>query len=286
MVLGLRIDNFELDVENGWATLPSSLVASGSKTPRFYLTFPAYLAPDDGAHYLVHNELTRGYELPTRNLFEKVLRRGDVFIDVGAHWGYFTFLAATHPAGNVRVIAFEPDPTNASIVFRNIQRNGLAEKVSLVAAACGDKSELTPLVSNSTMGHSIRGIGLKPPFLQGLAKFVSVVTLDAALTHFPFAADARLIVKVDSEGFEPQVIAGARSLLASGRVALLVWECGNAFAEGAERDAMLRMVKDLEDCGFRHLRPPGQEVDGPLAAFDVRLPYSGNVFSLHKSLNL
>ena len=267
-----------VDVNDNWVSLAASLTLPNGD-PRFHLGFPTQLAADPGANCLVANELRGGYELPTRNLLERAIRRGDLFVDVGAHWGFFALQAATHPAGDVTVIGFEPDLTNAAILIRNISSNGLNDRVSVVAAACGDDFEIAPLVANSTMMHSIRGVGLKPPFARGPSKWVPVVTLDRALVAFPRAASARIILKVDAEGFEPQVLAGAGSLLRSGRVAIIIWEHGRAFADGPERAAMRRMVTVLDDLGFRHCRPPSQETDGPFAPFDVEGSYVGNVVS-------
>jgi FkbM family methyltransferase len=44
---------------------------------------------------------------------------------------------------------------------------------------------------------------------------VPVVTLDSALANMGKAAQ-RLILKIDAEGFEPNVIVGAQALLAAG----------------------------------------------------------------------
>jgi FkbM family methyltransferase len=266
-----------VNATDGWLMLPSSLRSPDGKA-RFHLTFPREFVSDAGANHLVVNELKGGYEKATRDFLERTLRRGDLFVDVGAHWGFFSLQAATHPAGDVAVIAFEPDPTNAAILFRGVARNGLIEKVAVVSAACGDVFDVAPLVANSTMMHSIRGIGLKPPFARGPSRFVPVVTLDQALARLPHAADARIMLKVDAEGFEPQVIAGATALLASGRVAVIVWECGHAFADGPERDAMRKMVGALSALGYRHLRPRAP-ADDALMPFDVEVPYNGNVFS-------
>jgi FkbM family methyltransferase len=267
-----------LGVKNNWVSLAASLTLANGEA-RFHLGFPKELAADAGANCLVTHELRNGYELPTRNLLERAIRPGDLFVDVGAHWGFFTLQAATHPARDVTVVGFEPDPVNAAILVRNVADNGLTEKVSVVCAACGDDFEIAPLVANSTMMHSIRGVGLKPPFARGPSKWVPVVTLDRALVAFPRAASARIILKVDAEGFEPQVMAGAKSLLRSGHVAIIIWECGRAFADGPERDAMRQMVGVLSELGFRHSRPPSQDTDGPLAAFDVEGTYVGNVIS-------
>jgi len=71
------------------------------------------------------------------------------------------------------------------------------------------------------MGHSIRGIGLAPA-ARALSKWVPVVTLDGALANMAKEAPRRLILKIDAEGFEPNVIVGAQALLAAGHVALVL----------------------------------------------------------------
>jgi FkbM family methyltransferase len=266
-----------LQTVNGWAILPSSLRHS-DQSPRFHLHFLANLAGDVGAQHLIINEANAGYEPPTRDLLERVLRPGDLFVDVGAHWGFFSLQAATHPAGGVDVVAFEPDLTNALTLTENVVRNGLANAVTVVCAACGNKNELAPLVLNTTMGHSIRGIGLAPA-ARALSTWVPVVTLDGALANMGKQAP-RLILKIDAEGFEPNVIVGAQALLAAGRVALIIWERGPAFAEGLGRAAMIQMTALLSDCGFRHFLPPIGAHAGAPRAFEPQADYIGNVFSV------
>jgi FkbM family methyltransferase len=268
-----------LKTENGWAILPSSLKRSDG-TPRFNLSFPAFFAEDVGAKYLVFHEIGAGYELPTRNFIERTLRRGDLFVDVGAHWGFFTLQAATHADGGIDVVSFEPELLNATILTENVVRNNVTKAVTVVGAACGNEYELAPLATNSTMGHSIRGVNL-PEDSRGPPKWVVVVPLDKALASLPGAAGRRIVIKIDAEGFEPNIIAGASSLLRSGRVAAVIWECGLAAGREPGRRAVIEMVAALSDCGFRHLRPQGHEVDGPLIDFDAKeAGYIGNVFSL------
>jgi FkbM family methyltransferase len=274
--------SIHLQTADGWAMLPSSLKRP-DRSPRFHLHFAANFAADVGAQHLIVNEAGAGYEPPTRDLIERVLRRGDLFVDVGAHWGVFSLQAATHPAGDIEVVAFEPDLMNATMLNETIRRNRVSNVVSIVCAACGNKNELAPLVANSTMGHSIRGVGLAPE-VRAVSKWVPVVTLDGALADMGKPAQRRLIVKIDAEGFEPNVILGAQSLLASGRVALVVWECGRAFADGLGRRAMQLTATLLGQCGFRHFRPPPGGHAGPPVVFDAEASYRGNVFSVGPQL--
>lgn len=263
---------------NGWAVLPSSLKRPDGR-PRFTISFPGFFASDAGAEHLVASELGKGYEPPTRNLIEQVLRRGDLFVDVGAHWGYFTLQAATHPAGDIAVISFEPELMNAMVLTENITRNRLIDAATVVCAACGDEYDVAPLVINSTMGHSIRGIGLGPNCARGPSKWVPVVSLDAALERLDTRAGRRVVLKIDAEGFEAEVIAGAKKLLQSGRAALIIWECGTAFVGGAKKNEMRELIDILSNSGFEHFQPPGPETDGPLRKLESGAAYLGNVFS-------
>ena len=44
------------------------------------------------------------------------------------------------PAGGIDVVAFEPDLTNALTLTENVARNGLANAITVVCAACGNSA--------------------------------------------------------------------------------------------------------------------------------------------------
>jgi FkbM family methyltransferase len=271
---------------NGWAILPSALKLPDG-TPRFEIKFPANLADDARARTLVQGEIAGGYERATRCFVDRILRAGDLFIDVGGHWGYYTLLAATHPAGDIRVIAFEPDPENASILYANLLHNNVTRHAMLVCMACGDAMDLAPLVTDGNMISSVRGA-----FVTGgstsPAKFVVVGTLDSALACFPHAAGGRVILKIDAEGYDAKVVAGAAKLLDTGRVALIIWEHIRGSRQGPLRPAILEMIESLKARGFRHLRPTHFHNDGPLLPFDPEADreYEGNVFACAPGLKI
>ena len=131
--------NSNLQTANGWLTLLGSLKRSDG-TPCFNLHFPLYFLSDPGATHLIAHETNSGYEPPTRNIVERAPRRGDLFVDVGAHWGFYTFQAATHPAGDIEVVAFERELMNATILTENVARNNCAN-APVVCAACGDTAK-------------------------------------------------------------------------------------------------------------------------------------------------
>jgi FkbM family methyltransferase len=147
------------------------------------------------------------YEAPEVRFMRRWLRHGDVVVDVGAHVGFFTLLAArlVGPGGHVR--AFEPVPTNFDALDRNLSMNGYTW-VSTLRAAVSDAPgtvslglDQARLVGTSTADFSVGGAlsSIEAP----------AVTLDHVV-----GADERVrLLKIDAEGHEPQVLAGAAAIL-------------------------------------------------------------------------
>jgi len=78
-----------------------------------------------------------------------LLRPDDLFVDVGANVGSYTVLAST--VCGARTIAIEPDPETARSLQRNIDANGIGDRVAIVQAAVGDRRGRTHFtVGNDT----------------------------------------------------------------------------------------------------------------------------------------
>lgn len=86
---------------------------------------------------------TGRYEPQETCLLRHYLRAGDTFVDVGAHWGYFSLLAAERvgPAG--RVVAVEADPRMSQVLQRNVLLNGLGNVAVLHVAAGASEGVLS-----------------------------------------------------------------------------------------------------------------------------------------------
>lgn len=249
-------------------------------TPRFFMNIGAGFLEDPGVRALARGEAREGgYEYPARAFLDAHLEVGDLFIDVGAHWGIFSLHAATRHRGGVKVIAIEPHPGNVAPLLRAVSANALGGDIEIVTVAAGAKPGTAPLVFNSTMGHSLHGHGLPAGARRLGAVTVPVLPLDLIVGERPALAGRRIIMKIDVEGFEPEVIEGAARLLDSGRVAALIWEHGCAYGGGDRERAMERLCRDLEDRGFRQYRFPHPNMGGPLVPF-APTPECFNVFAL------
>lgn len=141
---------------------------------------------------------------------------GKVFFEVGANIGTQTVYAMRF-GGFTHAICLEPDPRNARLLRINARMNGFGERVSIIPAAAGDKPGRLPLfLSTSNSGaHSLRVAR------KGQSICVQVVTVDDTLSELGVTADQVGLAWIDAEGYEPEVIAGASSLLAH-RIPILI----------------------------------------------------------------
>jgi FkbM family methyltransferase len=148
------------------------------------------------------------YELPLQKAIARELKRGEVFYDIGANAGFFTVLAAKLVGSEGRVFAFEPLPENAQCVEEQIEINALTQ-CCVIAKAVTRRSGRIPFVrhENSSMAHVEVEVGVRNQRMS-----VGAVTLD------DFIAEGNPLphlVKIDVEGHETEVLAGASRLLNS-----------------------------------------------------------------------
>ena len=153
----------------------------------------------------------------------KTLSGSDVYVDVGANIGQFVDTAARSLSSYGRVFAYEPNPRVADTLSLNVQmgRNSAAHaEVVERRVAVSDSTE--PVTLRVPTFHAGRGSMVRTSLSDvDVAKLdhheVSCVTLDDELGHI---SRIRLI-KIDVEGNEAAVLAGASTLIESGRVDLV-----------------------------------------------------------------
>ena len=74
------------------------------------------------------------FEVETTKLFETLIKPGKVVIDLGAHVGYYTLLAARAVGPTGKVFAFEPDESNHFLLIKDIEINGYSNVVAVKQA--------------------------------------------------------------------------------------------------------------------------------------------------------
>jgi FkbM family methyltransferase len=167
------------------------------------------------------------YEPETSELLATVLRPGDIFIDVGAHVGYFSMLAGGLVGPQGRVVSFEPEERNYGQLLGHIQSNGLSQ-VTAINAAVGERVGSAEFHFNSDNdgGHALWDVGMHAlnPLSRGtpVIRRVDIVSLDSIFGDEEIAP-AR-VIKIDAEGSEHAVLLGARETLTRHPAAFVIVE--------------------------------------------------------------
>jgi FkbM family methyltransferase len=171
-------------------------------------------------------------ELPVQEELARLLRPGDIVIDIGANVGFLSVIAAKLVGPDGRVIAFEPVPANARRIRRNARLNRLG-RIEVVEAAVGDRTGTATLVLAEFAGGAALADADLPPDACGELE-VRLTTLDDWLARSGSPRPA--LVKIDVEGAELAVLRGMVATLEQVRPALLI-ELDDATAIGAEAKA-------------------------------------------------
>jgi FkbM family methyltransferase len=156
------------------------------------------------------------YEPAVTGFVKNYLDRDMVFVDAGAHLGYYTLLAARRAAW---VHAFEPHAGFRAVLLRNLQENG-HRNVDVLESA---------LFSRCSSG-SVDGPG--EVLRLGPGGPVGTTTLDDYL-----GGDPVHLVKVDVEGAEYDVLLGAEQTLRRHGPALVVEVHAGLMAKCFDRNA-------------------------------------------------
>lgn len=152
----------------------------------------------------IDSQIFRGdrFEPEVSDAIQRHLAGGGTFIDIGAHWGYFTTIAASMP--NVRVMAFEPSPQELSRLHRQLILNGL-HNVVVYPMALGDSSSVVRLNLAPKWNpgrHSLLDIGGQ----GGNGVSVPCERFDDVVS--PGLLDKVRLCKIDVEGYEGRVVRG------------------------------------------------------------------------------
>lgn len=135
-----------------------------------------------------------------------------LFLDVGANIGSYSVLAAK--VCGASVIALEPVPDTFDKLTRNLLINGIQDRVEANRAAVGEAPGGLIFSADRDTMNQVVGADYDGASIQ-----VQVVTLDELLK-----GRTAQVWKVDVEGFERQVLAGASQALADPDVALVLLE--------------------------------------------------------------
>lgn len=189
-------------------------------------------ADGSGAGY---RDETRRDELVDPLMIDLIARlKPQLFLDLGANYG-FTSMLHHHLNPQAAIVAVEMSPLLTPYIRKTFQTNNLA-RGTVVDAACGD---VPGKISSRLNLHGSADNRVIPTggkqFLSDDTFDVAVVTVDQLLADLPATAPA--LIKIDTQGYERHVFAGATATLGrSGKWAIKT-EFGPAWLKSQSTDA-------------------------------------------------
>lgn len=188
------------------------------RLPSRYGNRPLFVSPDASLRWLKPG--VAAFEPRLLAVIEHFIRPGMVAWDIGANVGLFAY--PTAHLSRAKVVCVEPDPFLAQLLRRT---NALPVNADLdvetLCAAIGDRNGIARL-RIAGRGRSTSGIeGATVSTQHGETREVMTVpmlALDTLLEDFPPPA----FLKVDVEGAELLLLAGARRVLSEARPIILI----------------------------------------------------------------
>lgn len=172
----------------------------------------------------------------TAQWIDDYVQEGDIFYDVGANVGGYSFIAASRGA---TVYAFEPEAMNYGRLLQNMELNkDIAERMHPLCMAIWDKHELLTMhMERSEPGAAQHVLSQKPeqnghPIRQ---RIYTVALDDLRAWGIPDPTH----IKIDVDGYEERVLAGATNALQLPTTKSVMLEIDHKLDTGA----IFRMLK-------------------------------------------
>jgi FkbM family methyltransferase len=176
--------------------------------------------------------------------------RPGTFIDVGANIGLVS-IPVVERTGALG-IGFEPEPENHAFFCANVQRHGLAQRIDCQPCAChAADGEMTLALSPDNLGdHRLQ----RGEALQGRRSIrVPTRRLDDVLRGR--ALPEPIVMKVDAQGSEVSVFAGARETLARAEHLVTEYWPAGIVAHGDDAEGFRQSVLGFPFGAVLHVLP-------------------------------
>ncbi|MDB9451323.1 FkbM family methyltransferase [Dolichospermum circinale] len=176
-----------------------------------------------------------------------LLRVGDLFVDVGANIGSYTVLSSKVVGANS--LAIEPVPTTYKRLRRNININDISSLVDSRCCAAGKNHRSIKFSSDMDTTNQVVAADYKGNSIE-----VPVESLDYILEKLQ-----PTLIKIDVEGFEPEVIEGSRKILTSDSVLAVLLETVDPSIEKTLRESGFQSAsydpfqRELKTSAHNHL---------------------------------
>jgi FkbM family methyltransferase len=188
----------------------------------------------------VTHYIRQDYEPVSKRAFLNSLRVGMTVIDVGAHIGFYSLIAAKKVMPGGIVHAVEPYEQNIKYLEHNITLNGLKNVTVHRFAAGAKRRKRTFHITHSTDSN-----GFYP---HPIAETIETISIDEIPLDDIVTGPVH-VTKIDVEGAEIEVLSGMKRILGENPRLKLFLEWNPRCMRSAGRDP-LELPSFVKECGF------------------------------------
>jgi len=196
----------------------------------------------DAQEIYYHANCLKWYEKDIKT-FGNYLNPGDVVVDVGANLGFVATMFASLVAEKGKVFCFEPSKYVFSKLLKTISKNSLSQVIPY-NLGCGRESK--KVVLNKVYASSGNSSIVSSKIVPNSSEEIEIVALDSIEE---LRQHKIKFLKIDTEGYEPEVLLGAKSLISNNKPVIYI-EMGGDYIESTKKS-----LKILEEYGYKTLIP-------------------------------
>jgi FkbM family methyltransferase len=191
------------------------------------------------------------YERENTKLLRFLAKPGTWMFDVGANIGLMA-LPVLHDNREVKVLSFEPSPNTAPFLRRTVEGSRYKDRWQLVTKAVGRAVGTTQFHVSPASFDLFDGVAQTGRIRGSEVVELEMTTLDAEWNAL--GCPAVSVIKIDVEGWESEVLAGAGELVAAQQPSILLeWNAANLAACGVAKGSLLQMAGEM---GYRLFNLP------------------------------
>jgi len=187
------------------------------------LDFSIFTSCEDDHFRSAFLKKLQNWEVKSLAAWIDLIEENSTVIDVGAYLGVYSILALRAGAGNA--VAYEPNFKTMSKLKKNLDLNGFLDKALVREVALSDVKGTSRLLVPQNRDYSSGAQLANSSLSREVSNWetlssVQTLTLDEDLFHIPI--DKISAIKIDTEGYEFEVLIGARKILRKFQPSVLV----------------------------------------------------------------
>jgi FkbM family methyltransferase len=219
-------------------------------------------------------------------LFELLIKPGNIFVDVGAHLGWYSVIVSRLVGSAGKVFSFEPNPFSYGMLKKNLAENKCAN-VSAEQFAVSDENGECSIYTIGDLWFGSRIIDPRkdPDFFitPNVSDFDDKTIRESKVRKISldnYFGNSRVdFVKIDTEGNDGHVFAGMQNLIKNNPQIIIFMEFAPALLQKSGTSPE-RLVSDIRNLGFNIFMTDGST----LKPFRELPGFNGNLLVSRKDI--